>query len=74
MRPVRSHYIPRTAAGRLAVGSFLALFAFTQPPLVYWIGNRVEPWVGGVPFLYGYLLFLYVALIGVLILARRKGL
>jgi hypothetical protein len=74
MRPDRSHYIPRTTAGRLAVGAFLALFAFTQPPLVFWIGNRVEPWVAGVPFLYAYLLVLYVALIGVLIWARRKGL
>ena len=74
MRPVRSHYVPRTAAGRLAVGAFVALFAFTQPPLVYWIANRVEPRVAGVPFLYSYLFVFYIALIAVLIWARRKDL
>jgi len=74
MRPVRSHYIPRTPAGRWAVGAFLVLFALTEPPFVYWIGNRIEPWIFGVPFLYAYLLILYVGLIGVLIAARRRGL
>jgi len=74
MKTFRSHYIPRTRAGRIAVLGFLAIFAFTQPPLVYWIGNRVEPWIGGVPFLYGYLLALYVALIAVLLWARKRGL
>ena len=56
------------------MAAFLGLFAFTQPPLVFWIGNRVEPSVGGVPFLYGYLLVLYLLLIAVLIWARRRGL
>jgi len=56
------------------VGVFLALFAFTQPPLVFWIGNRIEPDAGGVPFLYVYLLVLYVALIGVLLWVRRRNL
>ena len=74
MKSVRSHYIPRTRAGRIAVVGFLAIFAFTQPPLVFWIGNRIEPWVGGVPFLYGYLLALYTALIAVLIWARKRDL
>ena len=74
MRPDRSHYLPRTPAGRVAIGAFLALFAFTQPPLVFLIANRVEPWVVGVPFLYAYLLVLYVALIGVLLWAMRKRL
>jgi ABC-type transport system involved in cytochrome c biogenesis permease subunit len=74
MKPARSHYVPRTSAGRLAVCAFLALFAFTQPPLVFWLANRVEPWVGGVPFLYAYLFILYVALITVLLWAKRKDL
>jgi len=74
MKTFRSHYIPRTRAGRIAVLGFLAIFAFTEPPLVYWIGNRVEPWIGGVPFLYAYLLALYVALIAVLLWARKQGL
>lgn len=74
MKSVRSHYIPRTRAGRIAVVGFLAIFAFTQPPLVFWLGNRVEPWIGGVPFLYGYLLALYTALIAVLVWARKRDL
>lgn len=74
MRRPRSHYLPRTRDGRIAVGAFLVLFAFTQPPLVFWIGNRIEPELAGVPFLYGYLLILYFALIGVLLWARRRGL
>ncbi len=74
MERFRSHYMPRTGPGRLAVALFLGLFAFTQPPLVFWIANRVEPWVAGVPFLYGYLLIVYVLLIAVLLWARRRGL
>lgn len=56
------------------MGGFLGVFAFTQPPLVYWIGNRVEPSVAGVPFLWTYLFVLYVVLIAILILAMRRGL
>ncbi len=74
MEPIRSHYLPRTATGRLCVVLFLVLFAFTQPPLVFLIANRIEPWIGGVPFLYGYLLLLYFALIGVLLFVRRRDL
>lgn len=65
---------PTEPPRRLAVVLFLAVFAFTQPPLVFWLGNRVEPWVFGVPFLYAYLLVFYVLSIGVLIWARRRGL
>ena len=74
MKPVRSHYIPRTAAGRIAVGAFLGLFAFTQPPLVFWLANRTEPWLAGAPFLFVYLLVLYIGLIGVLLWARKREL
>jgi len=74
MEPIRSHYLPRTATGRLCVVLFLVLFAFTEPPLVYVLANRIEPWIGGVPFFFAYLLVLYVALIGVLLFARRRGL
>jgi hypothetical protein len=68
----RSHYIPRTRAGWTAVIAFLGLFAFTQPPLVFLIGNRIEPVIFGMPFLYVYLLVIYFAMIGVLIWARKK--
>ncbi len=74
MTRFRSHFLPRTPTGRRLVGLFLVLFAFTQPPLVYWIGNREEPWIGGMPFLYAYLLVLYFLIIGVLILVHRRGL
>ena len=68
----RSHYIPRTAAGRFAVVAFAVVFAFVQPPLVFLFANRVEPRVLGMPMLYWYLLGLYFLLIGVLIWALRR--
>ena len=52
---------------------FLVLFAMAEPPLVFTLANRVEPWVFGVPFLYAYLLVVYFALIGVLIWVLRRG-
>jgi hypothetical protein len=58
----------------VAVVLFLGLFALVEPPLVYSLANRMEPWVLGVPFLYAYLLVVYLALIGVLIWARKRGL
>ena len=58
----------------MAVLLFLLLFFLVEPPLVYSFANRVEPWVLGVPFLYAYLLAIYLALIGVLLWALRRGL
>jgi hypothetical protein len=69
----RSHYRPRTRNGWIAVVSFLALFALTQPPFVHYLANRIEPWIFGLPFLYFYLLALYCVLIAVLLWALRKG-
>lgn len=63
----RSHYIPRTRDGWIGVVLFLLLLALAEPPLVYVLGNRVEPWVLGVPFLYAYLFLAYLALICVLV-------
>ena len=63
----RSHFLPRTRDGWFALILFLALFALVEPPLVYLLANRVEPWVLGFPFLYTYLLVVYTALIAVLI-------
>ena len=70
--PRRSHYLPRTRSGWIAVLGFLALFALTQPPLVFLLANRIEPRVLGMPFLYTYLLVCYVLMIGVLIWAQRQ--
>ncbi len=71
---MRSHYLPRTRKGLAAVSAFFALLAFAEPPLVFSIANRVEPWVAGVPFLYAYLLVIYTVLILVLLWALAKGL
>lgn len=69
-----SHLWPRTRSGRVAVITFLALFALTQPPAVFLFANRTEPWMLGLPFLYAYLLVIYLLLIAVLLWARRKRL
>lgn len=70
----RSHYLPRTRAGWIALVSFLGLLALAEPPVVHTLANRVEPWVLGMPFLYTYLMVVYFAMIGVLIWAMRRGL
>ncbi len=70
----RSHLRPRTKNGWIAVIAFVALFALTQPPIVYLLANRIEPSVFGLPFLYAYLLVVYVLLIAVLIWAMSRDL
>ena len=70
----RSHFLPRTRAGWVAVVLFFGLFALVEPPFVHSWANRTEPWILGFPFLYTYLLVLYCALIGVLIWALRRKL
>lgn len=74
MIPERSHYRPRTRNGWIATILFVATMALAQPPIVHRFMNRVEPWVLGMPFLYAWLLAVYVLMIGVLIWAYRKGL
>lgn len=69
-----SHFMPRSRDGWIAVVAFLALMALAQPPVVHRLANRIEPWVLGMPFLYAWLLGVYVAMIGVLLWTQRKGL
>jgi len=69
-----SHYLPRTRTGRITVIAFLVLMALAEPPIVFAFANRVEPWLLGMPFLYAWLLFVYIGLIAVLIVALRRGL
>ena len=57
--PYPSHFVPRTRVGKIAVFWFLALLALAEPPLLYLLANRVEPWLGGLPFLYAWLLVIY---------------
>ena len=70
----RSHFVPRSRAGWIAVLCFVGLMALAQPPIATSWANRIEPWILGMPFLYSYLLFVYIALIGVLLWAQRRGL
>lgn len=70
---MKSHFIPRTRDGWFGVIAFLGLFALTQPPLVFLVANRIEPRIFGVPFLYAYLLIIYIAMIGVLIRTARRS-
>ena len=58
----------------MAVALFLGILALAEPPFVYLLGNRIEPQVLGLPFLYAYLLGIYLALIGVLIWVWRRRL
>ena len=69
----RSHLIPRTRDGWIAVLAFLGLLALAMPPVTHRLLNRVEPVILGFPFLYAVLLAIYIALIGVLIWAYRRG-
>lgn len=63
----RSHFIPRTFNGRLAVTCFVLGFLLAEPPILYRWANRIEPWLFGMPFLYSYLLMVYGALVGLLL-------
>jgi len=70
----RSHYLPRSRTGWIAVLAFLGLMTLVQPPLVFWVDSRFgSAWVLGMPFLYVYLGAVYFALIGVLIWAARRA-
>lgn len=74
MTPPKSHYLPRTRAGWIASVLFVLAMALAQPPIVHGFMNRIEPWVLGMPFLYAWLLGVYVLSIAVLVWAYRKGL
>jgi hypothetical protein len=74
MKVKQSHFIPRSRDGWIAVLGFLGLLALAEPPFVFLFANRVEPWILGMPFLYAWLLGVYVAMIGVLLWARLRQL
>ncbi len=69
----RSHYLPRTRTGWIATVAFLAGMVLAQPPIVHGWANRIEPRVLEMPFLFAYLLVVYLLMIGVLIWTARKG-
>ena len=72
MQIPRSHYLPRTRAGRIATILLVLCLALSQPPVVHGLVNRTEPWIFGMPFLFVYLLGVYVATIAVLIWTMKK--
>ena len=72
MRPPRSHFIPRTRAGWIATVLLIACLVLAQPPVVHGLVNRVEPWILGMPFLFAYLLGVYVVTIAVLLWTMSK--
>jgi hypothetical protein len=73
--PVKqSHFRPRSRDGWIAIVAFVGLMLLAQPPFVHGVANRIEPWVLGMPFLYAWLLGVYVALIGVLLWVQRRRL
>jgi hypothetical protein len=73
--PVKqSHFLPRSGRGWIGVIGFLGLLALAQPPIVFRFANRIEPWILGLPFLYAWLLGVYVAMIGVLFWVQRHRL
>lgn len=69
----RSHFIPRTRDGWIATVTFLVIFALAMPPFTHTVWDRLYPTILGMPFFYSVLLFLYLALIGVLIWAYHRG-
>jgi uncharacterized membrane protein len=69
----RSHLLPRTRDGRIAVLSFVVLLLLAMPPVTHRVLDRPASPVLGMPFLYVSLLVIYLALIGVLLWALRRG-
>ena len=65
--------MPRTRDGWIATIAFVALFLLAMPPVTHTVWNRVDPTVGGFPFLFVALLAVYCALVGVLVWALRRG-
>ena len=68
----KSHLIPRTRDGWIAVVAFLLLLGVAMPPVTHTLLNRVEPVILGMPFLYVVLTAIYFALIGVLVWAAWR--
>lgn len=70
----KSHFVPRTREGRVVAGTYLLLFICMMPPVTHRVLDRPDAWIGGVPFFFASLLFLYCLIIGVVVWAYRRGL
>jgi len=73
-RSARRAFLPRSRTGWQALFLMLGLFLLAEPPIVYLAANRIRPWLLGMPFLFAWLLFVYAALLVMLVWARRRGL
>ncbi len=71
--PFKSHFVPRSRTGKRVVLIILCLYLIIQWPILQ-LANRIEPFIFGIPFLYFYLLVIYLAIISVMIYACRRGL
>ncbi len=70
----QSHFRPRSREGWIAILAFVGLMLLAQPPIVFAVANRIEPWILGMPFLYAWLLGVYLAMIGVLLWVQGQRL
>ena len=72
--PPRSHFVPRTRSGRVAVVAFLLLFVLAMPPVTHRVLDRPDVFVGGLPLFFVALFAVYCALVGVLLWTLKRGL
>lgn len=70
-RSYPSHFVPRTAQGRLIVVLYLLWLACAEWPLLPW-ANRIEPTVLGFPFVFAYLAAIYAAKMVTLLYAAKQ--
>lgn len=68
-----SHFIPRTRDGKIATLAFVVIFLLAMPPVTHRVLDRMDPWIGGLPFFYVALLAIYIGLVGVLVWALKRG-
>jgi len=66
---LKAHFLPG-----FAILAFVGLMLLAQPPIVFAVANRIEPWILGMPFLYAWLLGVYLAMIGVLLWVQGQRL
>lgn len=69
----KSHFVPRSRRGRTVALVIVCLFLLIGWPVLP-LANRIEPFVVGMPFLYFYLLVIYIGMIAVMLYAAGKGL
>jgi len=65
----KTHLLPRTLKGLVMLLWILICFIMVEWPILSW-ANRIEPFIGGFPFIYFWLTFWYVMIaIGAIVTA-----